>query len=76
MSDRGRYMISVAAELAENAGAEIVPFDAEALAGAIERGLESPERWRERRQAALSYAERFDWDVLLGEFLHTIGYEG
>jgi glycosyltransferase involved in cell wall biosynthesis len=65
----------VAAELAEKAGAEIVPYEAEALAGAIERGLESPERWRARRQAALAYAERFDWDVLLGEFLRAIGYE-
>jgi glycosyltransferase involved in cell wall biosynthesis len=65
----------VAAELAETAGAEIVGFDAEALADAVERGLESPERWRERRRSALSYAERFDWPLLLGDFLSAIGFE-
>jgi glycosyltransferase involved in cell wall biosynthesis len=64
----------VAAELAESAGAELVPFDAGALADAIERGLSSTEHWRERRQAALSYAERFDWDALFGDFFAALGF--
>jgi glycosyltransferase involved in cell wall biosynthesis len=64
----------ISAELAEHAGAELVPFDAGALADAIERGLGSPERWRERRRAALSYAERFDWDTLFGAFLDELGF--
>lgn len=64
----------IAAELEANAGAEIVPFDASALAAAIERGLASPDRWRKRRRAALAYAERFDWDVLFRSFLEDIGF--
>jgi len=64
-----------ASELAERAGAEIVPFDARAIADAVERGLASAERWRERRLAALEYAARFDWDVLLRDFLSAIGFE-
>ena len=63
-----------ASELEELAGAQLVPYDGQALADAIERGLESPERWRERRQAALTYAERFDWEVLLRDFLAAIGF--
>jgi glycosyltransferase involved in cell wall biosynthesis len=64
----------VAPELAESAGAEIVPFDAGALADAIERGLGSSESWQERRQAALSYAQRFDWDALFGDFFAALGF--
>jgi glycosyltransferase involved in cell wall biosynthesis len=63
-----------AAELATSAGAEIVAFDAGSLAATIERVLGSPEGWRERRQASLSYAERFDWEVLLGDFFAAIGF--
>jgi glycosyltransferase involved in cell wall biosynthesis len=65
----------LASELAQSAGAEIVPFDAGALADAIERGLASPARWRERHLAALAYAGRFDWEVVLRDFLATIGFE-
>jgi glycosyltransferase involved in cell wall biosynthesis len=60
-------------ELQERAGAELVAFDAGALAEAIERGLASPERWRERREAALAYAQGFDWDALLGGLLAKLG---
>jgi glycosyltransferase involved in cell wall biosynthesis len=66
----------VAAELAETAGAELVSFDAQSLADAIEHGLETPERWQERHEAALSYASRFDWDVLLRDALASLGFDG
>jgi glycosyltransferase involved in cell wall biosynthesis len=56
-------------DLAAEAGAEIVEDDAAAVAAAIKRALASPERWVERRAAALAYARRFDWNVLLGELL-------
>jgi glycosyltransferase involved in cell wall biosynthesis len=56
-------------ELAQNAGAEVVPYDAEAIATAIMNGLSSPERWQERRAAALAYVTRFDWEALLGDLL-------
>lgn len=64
-----------ARELESHAGAEIVPFDAAALADAVETGLASPERWARRREDALAYAQRFDWGVLLGEGLAAIGVE-
>ena len=54
-----------ARELAENAGAEIVPFDAAALARAIEDGLANRSQWQSRREAALAYARGFDWSTVL-----------
>jgi glycosyltransferase involved in cell wall biosynthesis len=62
-----------ARELAESAGAEVVAYDAEALADAIERALAPPEEWRERRERALAYARRFDWPVLLDDALEKLG---
>jgi glycosyltransferase involved in cell wall biosynthesis len=64
-----------AAELAREAGAELVPYEAGAIADAIERGLSSPENWQARRSDALAYARRFDWPVLLGGLLAKLGLE-
>jgi glycosyltransferase involved in cell wall biosynthesis len=64
-----------AGELAREAGAEIVDYDATAIAAAIVRGLTTPEHWLERRNAALAYAQRFDWGVLLPEVLEKLGLE-
>jgi glycosyltransferase involved in cell wall biosynthesis len=58
--------------LGEKAGAELVAYDARALADAIEAGLANTERWRERRAAALSYVSRFDWEVLLRDLLRKL----
>jgi glycosyltransferase involved in cell wall biosynthesis len=55
--------------LARDAGAELVDYDAKAIATAIANGLSSPERWRERRGAALTYVTQFDWEVLLADLL-------
>jgi len=65
-----------AGELAREAGAEIAPYEPSALAGALESALASPERWRERRELALSYAQRFDWELVLGRFLAELGFAG
>ena len=62
-----------AEELAQRAGAELVEYDAAAIADAISRGLASPDRWRGRREAALRYAQRFDWSTLLPELLEQLG---
>jgi glycosyltransferase involved in cell wall biosynthesis len=58
-----------ALELAAEAGAEIVADDPAGLAAAIERLLASPDEWHARREAALAYARRFDWNALLGDLL-------
>jgi glycosyltransferase involved in cell wall biosynthesis len=62
-------------ELAQHGGAEVIPFDAEALADAIERALADPGRWRARRAAALDYAKSFDWEALLEGPLRRLGFE-
>jgi glycosyltransferase involved in cell wall biosynthesis len=62
-------------ELEREAGAEVVLYDAAAIAEAISRALDSPERWRERRAAALAYARRFDWEALLEGLLTTLALE-
>jgi glycosyltransferase involved in cell wall biosynthesis len=61
-----------ARELEGEAGADVVADEATALAAAIERSLSSPEGWRARREAALAYARRFDWNVLLGDLLDKL----
>jgi glycosyltransferase involved in cell wall biosynthesis len=59
-------------ELAAEAGAEIVGDQAGALAEGIARALASPQQWRARRDAALAYARRFDWNVLLDDLLEKL----
>jgi glycosyltransferase involved in cell wall biosynthesis len=61
-------------DLAANAGAEVVPYDAEALAAAIEHVLSSPSRWSARRAAALAYARRYDWNVILSNTFEAAGF--
>jgi glycosyltransferase involved in cell wall biosynthesis len=58
-----------ARELAAEAGADVVADDADALGAAIARALSSREEWQSRRDAALAYARRFDWNVVLGDAL-------
>ena len=58
-----------ARELEAEAGAAVVPFDADAVADAVARLLDSPDGWRERHEAALAYAARFDWPDLLDPLL-------
>jgi len=62
-------------ELAADAGAEVVPYEIDAWAAAIDRTLSDSERWRERRAASLAYARRFDWNVILEEAFGRMGFE-
>jgi glycosyltransferase involved in cell wall biosynthesis len=62
-----------AQELEREGGAEVVDYDAAAIAEAILRGLAFPEHWRERHEAALTYARRFDWNSLLSDLLEKLG---
>jgi glycosyltransferase involved in cell wall biosynthesis len=64
-----------ARELAQAAGAEVVDYDAAAIADAISMLLANPEAWRARRRAALTYARRFDWAVLLPDVLVKLGLD-
>jgi glycosyltransferase involved in cell wall biosynthesis len=64
-----------AEELARDGGAEVLPYEPAAWADAIERGLADPAAWRERRTAALAYARRFDWNVLLEDAFARMGFE-
>ena len=63
-----------AGELAAEAGAEIVPFTAEGIAAGIGRALASPDEWRLRREAALGYSRRFDWNAIVGATLEKVGF--
>jgi glycosyltransferase involved in cell wall biosynthesis len=58
-----------ARELAAEAGAEVVADDAASIADGISRAFASPDQWWARRESALGYARRFDWNVLLGDLL-------
>jgi glycosyltransferase involved in cell wall biosynthesis len=61
-------------ELAEKAGAEVVPYTAEGLADGIERALGPAEEWQRRRSAALEYSKGFDWSVIVPEALAKVGF--
>jgi glycosyltransferase involved in cell wall biosynthesis len=60
-------------ELADRAGAEVVPYTAEGLADGIERALGPPDEWQRRRSAALEYAKAFDWSVIVPAALEKVG---
>jgi glycosyltransferase involved in cell wall biosynthesis len=62
-------------ELAREAGAEVVPDAPSAFADAIESLLASPERWVARRQAALTYVQRYDWNKIIPTALHAACFE-
>jgi glycosyltransferase involved in cell wall biosynthesis len=62
-----------ARELRAKAGAEVVDYDAAAIATAIAEALAEPEGWLTRRNAALSYVCRYDWPVLLDRLLDRLG---
>lgn len=64
-----------AAELAREAGAEIVADDPHAFAAAISRILDSPEKWTRRRADALRYAAGFDWDRIVAGTLARLDFE-
>lgn len=64
-----------AGELEREAGATILPYEPDAWAVAIERTLADPAEWRRQRSAALTYARRFDWNVLVGDALARMGFE-
>jgi len=65
-----------AAELAEQAGACVVPPDASAFADAIERLIDDQRSWETRHRASLEYGRRFDWATMFTESLPRLGLMG
>ncbi len=63
-----------AQELQREAGAEVVADEPVAFADAIERALDNPAAWQERRAAALAYVRRFDWNNIVGQTLAKAGF--
>jgi glycosyltransferase involved in cell wall biosynthesis len=61
-------------QLEQSGAAEIVPFDAAAIADAMQRQLSSPEDWQRRRAAALELRRDSDWNVLLEDAMRWLGY--
>lgn len=61
-------------ELEREAGATVVPYEAEPMANAIAEMLSSPQEWQRRRAAALSYADGFDWGRIVPEALARLGF--
>lgn len=64
-----------AAELVDAAGAEIVHCTPDSVAAGIERCLADGERWVIRRNAAIDYARRFDWSVVLDAAFSRFGFD-
>lgn len=64
-----------ARELEREAGATLVPFEAAAIAAAIERLLSAPDDWQRRREAALGYATSFDWGRIITGVLERLGVD-
>jgi glycosyltransferase involved in cell wall biosynthesis len=63
-----------ARELEREAGASVVAYDPKAIADAVAATIADADEWRRRRDAALAYARRFDWNVLLGDALSELGF--
>lgn len=64
-----------ASELVRHAGAQVLADDPRAFADAIECTLSDHEAWQRRRTAALAYAKRFDWNLIVDDVLSTAGFE-
>ena len=74
-ADRGNRRAAERTRVARDGGAEIVPFEATAIAEAVLRVLDSPETWKKRSEAARAYARRFDWPLLFDELMASLGLE-
>jgi glycosyltransferase involved in cell wall biosynthesis len=64
----------IAKELAESGAALLVESSPESLASGIEAVLSSAVDWQRRRDAALTLTQRYDWEVILGDALRSLGF--
>ncbi len=65
-----------AAELAAEAGAEVLPWSADAFADAILQLVGDGAEWMRRRAKALEYAASFDWPRVLNSALVLLTADG
>ncbi len=63
-----------AGELARDGGAQVLADDSTAFANAIEALLGDQQEWERRRGAALTYARRFDWNLIVETVLTPLGF--
>ena len=61
-----------ASELVAQAGATITDYGGAAIAEAVIARLADPADWRDRREAARSYARRFDWNGLFDVLMRRL----
>lgn len=62
-----------AKELEESGAALIVESSAESVADGIDAVLSSAAEWERRHAAALTLAQRYDWEVILKDALRSLG---
>ena len=60
-------------ELAEHAGASVLPPDAAAFADCVCAILDAPDEWRRRHDAAVAHSLQFDWGTMLSSKLPRLG---
>lgn len=63
-----------AGELARDGGAQVLADDPTAFADAIEALLGDQDQWERRRGAALAYARRFDWNLIVETVMTPVGF--
>ena len=64
-----------ARDLADHAGASVVPPDAHKFVDAIEELLDDPRRWEAGHHASLEYSRRFDWATMFDGSLPRVGLD-
>jgi glycosyltransferase involved in cell wall biosynthesis len=64
----------IAAEVVANGAGVLVESSAESVAGAVEAMLSSPAVWQRHREAALTMAQRYDWETIFSEALESLGF--
>lgn len=63
-----------AQQLADSGAATVVPGTVEGFAGGIDRLIREPAVWETSREAALRYAQTFDWNRILSDALTKLGF--
>jgi glycosyltransferase involved in cell wall biosynthesis len=63
-----------AKELEESGAALLVESSPESVASGIQAVFSSAIEWQWRRDAALKLTRRYDWEIILGDALRSLGF--